>query len=67
MTCEKHGDQIALGLKRKVDGGKIPKEWKIWTWKQYYDDCSRFAKTLIHLNIDRFSIVNILGFNSVSY
>lgn len=41
-----------------------PAEWQMWTWQEYYDDCSKFAKTLIHLNIGMFQVVNIIGFNS---
>ena len=38
--------------------------WKYWTWKQYYDDCEKFGKSLIHLKIETYGIVNIIGFNS---
>ena len=47
--------------------GKLPDDWNhIWTWQQYYTDCCKFAKTLIHLDVAAFKITNILGFNSVS-
>lgn len=62
-TVRKHGDRPALCLKRPVNG-KVPAEWKTWTWNQYYSDSRRFAKTLIHLDVQPFHIVNILGFNS---
>jgi long-chain-fatty-acid--CoA ligase ACSBG len=64
-TVAKHGDRKALFLKRAV-GGKLPAEGFnfTWTWKEYYADCCKFAKTLIHLNVGAFKIVNILGFNS---
>jgi long-chain-fatty-acid--CoA ligase ACSBG len=39
-------------------------EWKIWTWAEYLTDVRRFAKTLIHLGVEPFRIINILGFNS---
>ena len=46
--------------------GVLPKEWNhVWNWKEYYDDCCKFAKTLIHLDVAAFKITNILGFNSV--
>ena len=48
-----------MGFKSNKDA-----PWKYWTWKQYYDDCDKFAKTLIHLNVESFGIVNIIGFNS---
>lgn len=66
-TVEKFGDRNALALKREtLVNGKMetPSEWKTWTWRQYYDDCRKFGKTLIKLGVDPFAIVNILGFNS---
>ena len=36
----------------------------MWTWKDYYNDCCKFAKSLIFLKSEKFKIVNILGFNS---
>lgn len=39
--------------------------WKFWTWNDYYNDCMSFAKTLIHLKVEKFKIINILGFNAV--
>lgn len=48
--------------------GVLPKEWNhVWNWKEYYADCCKFAKTLIHLDVAAFKITNILGFNSVSF
>ena len=48
--------------------GTLPAEWNfVWTWKSYYDDCCKFAKTLIHLDVAPYKITNILGFNSVSF
>lgn len=40
-------------------------DWKFWTYTDYYNDCMSFAKTLVHLKVDKFKIVNILGFNAV--
>lgn len=62
-TVQKHGSRPALMLKRPVNG-KIPENWQLWTWNQYYADCRRFAKALIHLGVQPFNIVNVLGFNS---
>lgn len=42
----------------------MPEEWKFWTYKEYYNDCRKFAKSLEHLNVGCFKIVNVLGFNS---
>ena len=65
-TAAKHATQKAMCLKRPVNG-VIPADWQVWTWKQYYADCMLFAKTLLHLGVDSFHVVNILGFNSVSF
>ena len=62
-TVLKHGDRNAIATKEKVDG-VITTDWKYWTYKQYWDDCVKFAKTLVHLKVERFKVVNILGFNS---
>ena len=42
------GKRPAMGLKRLVNDVK-PKDWTIWTWEMYYDDCSKFAKSLLKL------------------
>lgn len=42
----------------------LPRSWRTWSWQQYYDECTAFAKTLIHLKVASFSTVNIIGFNS---
>lgn len=47
--------------------GKLPADWQVWTWNDFYRDSRAFAKTLIHLDVQPYHIVNILGFNSVSY
>jgi long-subunit acyl-CoA synthetase (AMP-forming) len=47
--------------------GKIPKEWQIWTWSDYWNDCRKFAKALVSLGVDKFGVVNIMGFNSVTF
>lgn len=47
-------------------GGKIPKDWQIWTWSDYWNDSRKFAKALISLKVEKFGVVNIMGFNSVS-
>jgi long-subunit acyl-CoA synthetase (AMP-forming) len=62
-TVAKFGDKGAMYLKRPVNG-VVPSEWKVWSWKEYFGDCRAFAKTLIHLDVKTFSIINILGFNS---
>lgn len=62
-TVAKYGDKPALRQKLKVDG-VLSADWKTWTWAEYYADCVRFAKSLIHLNVDMYKISNIIGFNS---
>lgn len=42
-------------------------EWKMWTWKEYYDDCMRFAQTLHSLGVDMHGVVNVIGFNHPSW
>ena len=71
-TVTKYGSHNALHMKcREKDAeGKddlskpLPKEWTVWTWQQYYDDCMKFAKALIKLDVKMHKIVNIFGFNS---
>lgn len=59
----KHGNLPALRQKKKVNN-VIPNEWTTWSWSDYYADCVRFAKSLVHLNVDMFKITNIIGFNA---
>jgi long-chain-fatty-acid--CoA ligase ACSBG len=63
-TVDRFPDRPAMGLKRKPEGGQLPAEWKIWSWRQYWNDCTKFAKTLIHLDVALFKVINIIGFNS---
>ena len=56
-TSLKFSDQPALRVKRNG-------EWKVWTWKNYYGDVARAAKSLIKLGLEPFHGVCILGFNS---
>jgi long-chain-fatty-acid--CoA ligase ACSBG len=42
----------------------MPADWRIWTWQDYWNDCKKFAKCLMHLGVQPFEVVNILGFNS---
>ncbi|XP_013385720.1 long-chain-fatty-acid--CoA ligase ACSBG2 isoform X3 [Lingula anatina] len=43
---------------------KEGEEWKTWSYRQYYDDVKRAAKSFIKLGLDSFGGVGILGFNS---
>ena len=60
-----HGDRPAVKCKEKVNG-QVCDKWKTWTWKEYWDDCNSFAKSLMKLDIQMHKVVNIIGFNSVS-
>jgi len=63
-TCNKHGSSGALYQKKKDASGKLDDEWTCWTYSEYLADCNKFAQALIHLNVDVFKIINIIGFNS---
>ncbi|TMW67770.1 hypothetical protein Poli38472_007442 [Pythium oligandrum] len=56
-TVARLGSANALHVKRNG-------EWQTLTWQQYYDQCSQFGKSLLHLNVPRFGGVSIIGFNS---
>eukprot|EP00428_Durinskia_dybowskii_P074389 CAMPEP_0170405002 /NCGR_PEP_ID=MMETSP0117_2-20130122/26943_1 /TAXON_ID=400756 /ORGANISM="Durinskia baltica, Strain CSIRO CS-38" /LENGTH=656 /DNA_ID=CAMNT_0010662077 /DNA_START=51 /DNA_END=2018 /DNA_ORIENTATION=+ len=64
-TVEKHGNCKAMASQTKVDGELTP--WKFWTWTDYYNDCMSFAKSLVFLKVDKFKIINILGFNAPAW
>jgi len=63
-SVEKNGDKVALALKRKGTNGVIPTMWKYWTYTEYWSDCIAFGKALLALNVEKYSVINILGFNS---
>eukprot|EP01038_Epipyxis_sp_PR26KG_P016834 gene16834-23050_t len=62
-TVQTFGERNALAVKKPVNG-KVPSDWKYWTYRQYWDDCMKFARTLVYLKVGQFQVVNILGFNS---
>ena len=39
----------------------------MWTWKEYFDDCMRFAQSLHFLGVDIHGVVNVIGFNHPSW
>jgi len=67
-TRTKHGGCNAMAVKRitgkNEKGHNILSNWQFWTWNQYYDDCCRFAKSILKLGFTKFGTVNIMGFNS---
>jgi long-chain-fatty-acid--CoA ligase ACSBG len=62
-TVKKHGHRNAIGYKLKKSNKSVG-DWRFWTYKDYWAQCMRFAKSLVFLKIESFKIVNILGFNS---
>ena len=62
-TVVKHGNRPAMALKRKI-GGKIADDWEIMTWNEYWTEARTFAKALHSVKVNKFDIVNIMGFNS---
>ena len=56
-TLEKHGDNLALRVKRDDT-------WHEWTYQQYWDEAKIIAKAFIKLGLQRHHSVCILGFNS---
>ncbi|XP_077988880.1 long-chain-fatty-acid--CoA ligase ACSBG2-like isoform X2 [Glandiceps talaboti] len=58
MTCVKSlPNHIAMSTKK--DGQTVE-----WTWREYYNDCRRAAKSFIKLGLEKFHGVGIVGFNS---
>ena len=52
-----------MALKRMI-GGKIADDWEIMTWNEYWASARTFAKALHSVKVNKFDIVNIMGFNS---
>jgi long-subunit acyl-CoA synthetase (AMP-forming) len=46
--------------------GKVADNWETYTYQEYWANCMKFAKSMIALDVTLHSVVNILGFNSVS-
>lgn len=67
-TVERFGSRNAMALKRpEGDDPKtwtMPTDWTYWTWAEYYEDCRKFAKTLMKLGCKEYTVVNVIGFNS---
>ncbi len=68
LTVERFGNRPAIALKRPQKGECVDNvdalPWKFWTWKEYHQECTKFAKTLLHLRCEPFTVVNCIGFNS---
>lgn len=65
-TVSENGHRDAMKCKQKVDGA-VTDKWRTWSWQDYWNDSTSFAKSLIKLNINMHKIINIVGFNSVRY
>jgi len=71
-VADGYGDRPALRVERPVpplDGKEWPPalpmdEWKCWTWKEYYNDTTKAAKSLLKLGVQQHDAVTIFGFNS---
>jgi long-chain-fatty-acid--CoA ligase ACSBG len=61
-------DLDAEGLKKWMDAHKENSnplsDYTVWTWSDYWSDCMKFAKALLKLNVSKFDVINIIGFNS---
>lgn len=65
-TVAKFGNEKAMAAKIMVDG-KPSENWRYWNWQDYYNDCMSFSKALVFLKVEKFHIINILGFNSAPW
>uniref|UniRef100_H0YQ21 Long-chain-fatty-acid--CoA ligase ACSBG2 n=1 Tax=Taeniopygia guttata TaxID=59729 RepID=H0YQ21_TAEGU len=59
-SVNKYSDYYALASKK--DG-----QWIKLTYKMYYDECWKAAKSFLKLGLERFHGVGILGFNSAEW
>lgn len=46
-TVQRHGDRPAM----------VAADGRQFTWRQYYDECIKFAKSLIHMGFERHNAV----------
>jgi long-chain-fatty-acid--CoA ligase ACSBG len=56
-TVKNNANLPALKVKRN-------ERWMTWTYAQYYDDVRTAAKAFIHLGLEPYHAVGIIGFNS---
>ena len=63
-TVERHGDRHALSALISENRSDSDQKWKVWTWKDYWQDAVNFAKALKFSKVKNFNTINILGFNS---
>lgn len=60
-ASDKNPDAPALCVEDKLQDGSH--KWITWTYKQYRDDVFKAARSFIHLGVQRFGAVSIIGFN----
>lgn len=58
-ALQTHSKRVALRYKV---GGKG--QWVTWTYEEYFNDCKKFAASLIALGMNPMETTNIIGFNS---
>lgn len=56
-VVETYPERAALRVERNG-------RWKEWTYRKYYSDCRKFAKSLVKIGFDRHDCLNVIGFNS---
>eukprot|EP00903_Cladosiphon_okamuranus_P010212 g9671.t1 len=67
-TVENHGEAPALQFKDTSGGVSVDDApWLTLTWAQYYMECLRFGKSLMHLGFAPHRSINIIGFNSAEW
>ncbi|XP_074059870.1 long-chain-fatty-acid--CoA ligase ACSBG2-like isoform X2 [Macrotis lagotis] len=59
-SVQKYGEYMALG-------SKIGDDWHMLSYRQYYRECWKAAKSFLKLGLERFHGVGILGFNSAEW
>ncbi|XP_007442007.1 long-chain-fatty-acid--CoA ligase ACSBG2 [Python bivittatus] len=59
-SVNKYGDFPALASKKQG-------QWTTLTYRQYYEQCRKAAKSFLKLGLARFHSVGILGFNSLEW
>eukprot|EP01031_Cornospumella_fuschlensis_P005952 gene5952-7401_t len=62
-TVERFPNEPAL-LYKRPENGRLPDEFSVITYREYWAYCMQFAKALVKLDVACFKITNILGFNS---
>lgn len=59
-TKDERPESPALRVQRPSKAGLVE---HTWTWKQYWEQCRAFAKSLHEIGVQERKAVNIMGFN----